>query len=154
MNWTTQSHGGERLIEFGAPAVLAAAVGWAAMAVSGDVFAGVGVAAAAMAAGMIAMSQVGIIQPALVLSDYAVEPIDDAIRDELLLDDPLGAVAADSRVSMFERDDEAAKPGALVARIADYLDGRISVDRGQDRLPADAGAALHVALANIRASLR
>ena len=154
MDWTTKTHGGERLIEFGAPAVLAAAVGWAASAVSGAVFVGVGAAAVAMAAGVMAMRQLGVVEPALILSDYAIEPIDDAVRDELLLDDPLRAVAADSRVSMFERDDEAATPGVLVARIADYLDGRVSVGRGQDRLPADAGAALHVALANIRASLR
>lgn len=154
MDWTTQRHGGERLIDVGAPAVLAAATGWAVAAVSGGVFAGVGAAVVAMAAGVMAMRRMGGSEPALVLPDYAIEPIDDAIRDELLLDDPLGAVAADSRVSMFERDDDAATPGALVARIADYLDGRVSVDRGQDRLPTDAGAALHVALANIRASLR
>ena len=154
MDWTTQRHGGERLIEVGAPAVLAAATGWSVAAVSGGVFAGVGAAVVAMAAGVMAMRRMGASEPALVLPDYTVEPIDDAIRDELLLDDPLGAVAADSRVSMFERDDDAATPGALVARIADYLDGRVGVGRGQDRLPADAGAALHVALANIRASLR
>ena len=157
MDWTTQRHGGERLIELGAPAVLAAATGWSVAAVSGGVFVGIGAAVVAMAAGVMAMRRMGASEPPLVLPDYAIEPIDDALRDELLLDDPLGAVAADSRVvSLFESDadDDAATPGALVARIADYLDGRVGVDHGQDRLPADAGAALHVALANIRASLR
>lgn len=154
MNWATKTRGGERLIEVGAPVVLAAAVGWAVAAVSGAVIAGFGAAAVAMAAGVAAMRRVGVAEPALGLPDYVIEPIDDATRDELLLDDPLAAVAADSRVSMFERDEEAATPGALVARIADYLDERGGDDRRQDRLPADAGAALHVALANIRASLR
>ena len=158
MNWTTQQHAGEGLIEWGAPAVLAAAVGWAAFAVSGSVFVGGGAAAMAMVAGVIAVRQAGVTERELTLPDYAVEPIDDAMRDELLLDDPLVAVAADSRVvSMFES--EAATPGAMVARIADYLGERCPADGTTEdvadhRLPSDAGAALHVALANIRASLR
>ena len=160
MNWTTQRHAGERLLEWGAPAVLAAAAGWAAFAVSGSVFAGVGAAAAAMVAGVVVMRRTDVIESGIVLRDYAIEPIDTAVRDELLLDDPLVAVAADSRVvSIFESDDEAATPGVLVARIADYLgdrspQARETNDRGADRVPTDAGAALHEALANIRASLR
>ena len=158
MNWTTQRHAGERLVEWGAPAVLAAAAGWAAFAVSGSVFAGGGAATVAMVAGVIAIRRAGVTERGLTLPDYAVEPIDDAMRDELLLDDPLVAVAADSRVvSMFES--EAATPGAMVARIADYLGDRspedgTAEDDADHRLPSDAGAALHVALANIRASLR
>ena len=158
MNWTTQQHAGEGLIEWGAPAVLAAAAGWAAFAVSGAVFAGAGAAAVAMVAGVIAMCRAGVTERELTLPDYAVEPIDDAMRNELLLDDQLVAVAADSRVvSLFDR--KAETPGSMVARIADYL-GERSADEtatGEDadhRLPSDAGAALHVALANIRASLR
>ena len=157
MNWTTQ-HAGESLIEWGAPAVLAAAVGWAAFALSGAALAGAGAAAVAMVAGVLAMRRTDVTEPGLVLSDYEIEPIDDAMRDELLLDDPLGDVAANSRVvSMFER--EPATPGALVTRIADYLgerspDAGVAEDRGEHRVPTDAGAALHAALANIRASLR
>lgn len=158
MNWTIQRHAGERLVEWGAPAVLATAVGWAAFAVGGAPFAATGAAAAAMVAGVIAMRHTGVTARGLTLPDYAVEAIDTVVRDELLLDDPLVAVAADSRVvSMFDR--EAETPGAMVARIADYLGERSPEDRAADdeadhRLPNDAGAALHVALANIRASLR
>ena len=58
---------------------------------------------------------------------------------------------------MFESETET--PGALVSRIADYLGERSPGDRPADqdaehRVPTDAGAALHTALANIRASLR
>lgn len=162
MNWTTQRYPAERLMEWGAPALLAAAIGWATFSLNGTGLAGLGAAAVAMVAGVSAMRWTGAAEHGLTLADYAVEPIDESIRDELLLDDPLGEVAADSRVvSLFESeiDDEVATPGALVARIADYLDGRSpdtrsADDRGEERLPADAGAALHAALANIRASLR
>lgn len=165
MDWTTQRHAGERLIDFGAPALLAAASGWAAWAVSGVALAGVGAAVAAMVAGVAAMRRAGAPEAGPSLPDYAVESIDVATSDELLLDDPLAEVAADSRVvSMFEREAdedeaEAETPGAMVARIVDYLGERRPVarateDESEDRLPADAGAALHEALANIRASLR
>lgn len=158
MNWTTQRHAGERLIEWGAPAVLAAAAGWAASTVSGAMLAGAGAAALAMVAGLSAMRRADHAESRLTLLDYAVEPIEAATRDELLLDDPLVAVAANSRiVSMFESETET--PGALVSRIADYLGERSPGDRPADqgaehRVPTDAGAALHTALANIRASLR
>ena len=160
MNWTTQRHAGERLIEWGAPAVLAAAAGWAASTVSGAILAGAGAAALGMVAGLSAMRRADRAESRLTLLDYAVEPIEAATRDELLLDDPLVAVAADSRiVSMFESESETETPGALVSRIADYLGERSPGDRPADqdaehRVPTDAGAALHTALANIRASLR
>ena len=158
MNWTTQRHAGERLIEWGAPAVLAAAAGWAASTVSGAMLAGAGAATLAMVAGLSAMRRADRAESRLTLLDYAVEPIEAATRDELLLDDPLVAVAANSRiVSMFESETET--PGALVSRIADFLGERSPGDRPADqdaehRVPTDAGAALHTALANIRASLR
>jgi hypothetical protein len=77
--------------------------------------------------------------------------------DELLLDDPLIEVEEDSRVvRLFDR--EEATPGEMVARIEDYLgEGRswpvIPAEEGSSA-PPDASAALHAALANIRASLR
>ncbi|MGI8932014.1 MAG: hypothetical protein ACR2FK_06530, partial [Sphingomicrobium sp.] len=80
------------------------------------------------------------------------------VNDELLLDDPLIEVAPGSRVvSLFEVEQET--PGALVARIADYLgertpQGRPETDGAERSAAADAGEALHAALANIRASLR
>ena len=158
MTWTNQRHPGERLAEWGAPAVLATASGWAAYAISGAVLTGAGALAAVLALGALAMQRVGHADRVMDLSDFAVEPIDTAAIDELLLDDVLTEVAADSRVvSLFEP--EPATPGALVARIADYLgerspNARPAGDGAQGPLAADAGAALHAALANIRASLR
>ena len=78
-------------------------------------------------------------------------------EDVLLLDDPLGGIEPDARVvRLFARDE--ATPGELVTRIADYLgdERRIlaqAAGEGQ-QTPPDASAALHAALANIRASLR
>ena len=83
---------------------------------------------------------------------------EDAVgeSDELLLDDPLTEIPADSRVvRLFARPEPT--PGELVLRIEDYLsDGRrvpAEASAGDQR-PIDASAALHAALANIRASLR
>jgi len=74
----------------------------------------------------------------------------------LLLDDPLANPASDSRVvTLFAPNDPT--PGELVLRISDYLS-----DQGKEGSEAaepvpqqvDASAALHEALANIRATLR
>jgi hypothetical protein len=75
--------------------------------------------------------------------------------DELLLDDPLISIDPDSRVvRLFERQD--ATPGELVTRISDFLGERAAPVSAQvqEYRPVDASAALHAALANIRASLR
>lgn len=158
MNWTEQRHPGEYLVEGGAPVLLAAAIGWAAYMVSGTALACAGAAAAALAIGVAAMRRAGGQPAGIALPEFAVESIEAGAKDELLLDDPLIEVAPDSRVvSMFEADPET--PGALVARIADYLGERTPQDRaaadGAGRSAAgDAGEALHEALANIRASLR
>ena len=162
MKWTEQQHPGERLIEWGAPAVLATASGWAAFAVSGAMLAGVGVMAAVFMLGTLAMRRAGMTERGLRMSEFAVEPVEAAVHgaeagDELLLDDPLSDLAADSRVvSLFEPEIET--PGALVARIADYLgerspQARAAGDEAAGPVAGDAGAALHAALANIRASL-
>ena len=76
---------------------------------------------------------------------------------ELLLDDPLVATANSRVASLFAAD--AAHPAALVARIEDYLHRNpAQPSQGQemrrDEPVPDASAALHSALANIRASLR
>ena len=158
MNWTDQGHPGERLVEWGAPAVLATASGWAAYAASGAVLPGVAAMAAVLLVGVLAMDRAGKAERGVRLSDFAVEPIEAAAIDELLLDDPLSEVPADSRVvSLFAP--EPPTPGALVARIADYLGERSPLGRaaGDDMagpVAVDAGAELHAALANIRASLR
>ena len=158
MKWTNQRHPGERLVEWSAPTVLAAACGWAAYAISGAVLPAVSVMAALLTLGAMAMRRVGNADHDMGLSDFAMEAIENAAIDELLLDDPLIEVAPDSRVvSLFEP--EPATPGAMVARIADYLgerspNARPAGDEAQGPVAADAGEALHAALANIRASLR
>lgn len=158
MNWTEQRRPGEYLVEWGAPAVLAAAIGWAAYAVSGAALAGAAATALALVAGAAAMRRAGEPAIGIKLSDFAVEPVDAGTNHELLLDDPLREVAPDSRVAaMFEAEPET--PGALVARIADYLgerspQARPVADEADGPVAADAGAGLHAALANIRASLR
>jgi hypothetical protein len=96
--------------------------------------------------------------------DAGVEPAFEPVAfdhapadDELLLDDPLLEIEADARVvRLFDRQE--ATPGEMVARIEDYLgDGRrrpaVPAEEGS-ATPPDAHAALHAALANIRASLR
>ena len=158
MKWTDQRYPGESLVEWGAPAVLATASGWAAYAISGAMLPGVAAMAAVLLVGVLAMDRAGKAERGIRLSDFAVEPIEAAAIDELLLDDPLSEVSADSRVvSLFAP--EPPTPGALVARIADYLGERSphahSVsDDAVGPVAADAGEALHAALANIRASLR
>lgn len=164
MMWDTQVRSGEALLEWGASALLAAAIGWATMALTGLLPAGAVAMAATLALGVAAMRRVGDEERGQTLSQFAVESFEAAAEDELLLDDPLAEIAPDSRVAtMFVVDQET--PGAMVARIADYLGDRAprprsSPDAGEgggedeDEGSADAGAALHCALANIRASLR
>ena len=76
----------------------------------------------------------------------------------MILDDPLVSHRADSRVvQLFERQEPT--PGELVDRITEFL-GAIRQPAPvpqrpvEDQLSVDASAALHAALANIRASLR
>lgn len=149
MNWMEQPHPGEILVEWGAPALLAAASGWSASVASGNALAGLAALVGTMAVGVFAMRRADQ-AVAITLPEFAVESIDRATDDALLLDDALIEPAADSRVvSMFEP--ERATPGALVARIADYLGDPGPHDRP---VAADAADALQAALANIRASLR
>ena len=93
-------------------------------------------------------------------TDARFEPVsfeDTQADDELLLDDPLVEIEGDSRVvRLFDR--QGATPGELVERIEGYLgNGRPSAAYPAEEgsaAPPDASAALHAALANIRASLR
>ena len=159
MTWDTQVRSGEALVEWGASALLAAAIGWASATLGNSTLIGIGTFAVLLPMGVVAMKRVGReVETKLDLSEFVVEPLEAAAEDELLLDDPLAEIAPDSRVAtMFVVDQET--PGAMVARIADYLGDRVprsrsSPDAGEGEGRADAGAALHVALANIRASLR
>lgn len=157
MEWAGKSHPLEIAAEWGAPIVLGAASGWAAMLARLPL-------AAIAAAGMVGLA-VGVItirlagkQPLAVEAgfepvEFKPAPVDEA----LLLDDPLVEVASDSRVvQLFARQDPT--PGDLVLRISDYLNNGdrvsvVSIAPGEQP-PVDASAALYAALANVRASLR
>jgi hypothetical protein len=162
MTIAEKQHPADRLVEWAAPAVLAAAAGWAAWTAFTQPIAGIGAAAIALAIGICAMRVFGAVprtEP-----DAGFEPVsfEECVEDDvLLLDNPLSDIEADARVvKLFDR--EEATPGELVARIADYLGDERRVPVAQAALaagegqqaPPDASAALHSALANIRASLR
>jgi len=154
---------GETLIEWSASALLAAATGWAAATIGQSMMIGIAVLAAMLPAGAYVLKRAGgPADVALNLPEFAPEPIESAADGELLLDDPLVPASPDSRVaSLFDTNLAigAETPGAMVTRIADYLGDQAPRNRAMpehrhEQGPEDAGAALHRALANIRASLR
>lgn len=156
MSWAKQ-HPVETLADWAAPALFAAACGWAARTVALSPAYAVATTLLAFAAGTLAMRIAGGRPQAGIrrFEPVALEPeelILEAKDEVLLLDDPLVEVAADSRVvRLFDRQEPT--PGELVDRIADFLgDGRRAAPEAS--VAADASAALHSALANIRASLR
>jgi len=156
MEWTGKPHPAEVLADWGAPIVLACAAAWAASLAGLPLAAKAASGVMALASGMIAMRLAGRLPLA---AEAGFEPVEFEApndKDELLLDDPLVEVAADSRVvRLFERNDPT--PGELVLRISDYLSEQgkapSSIDP-QVEQQVDASAALHAALANIRATLR
>jgi hypothetical protein len=156
MNWASKHHI-EVMADWGAPALLATAAGWAAVAAGLPLSARIAIAVIALMTGVIAMRLAG---GAPIIAEVGFEPVPFEVEDqgsELLLDDPLVEIASDSRVvQLFAKPEPT--PGELVLRIEDYLsDGRRvpSADEcAVTQQPVDASVALHVALANIRASLR
>jgi hypothetical protein len=166
MDWFGKTHPVERLVEWAAPLVLAIAAAWAAHLVRMPVIAVAASAAAALAGGLLAMRMAGSAPSATEPSFEpapleSVDELDELSLDdpsaELLLDDPLVEPEAGSRVvKLFARQDPT--PGELVLRISDYLSeqGQVATDAVGPVEPqqVDASAALHGALANIRASLR
>jgi hypothetical protein len=155
MNWAGKPHPVEVTAEWGASIALACAAGWAASAAGLPLAAKAASSVMALAAGLIAMRLAG---NAPLAGEAGFQPVEiESLSDddELLLDDPLIEAAPDSRVvRLFARHDPT--PGELVLRISDYLS-----DQGKAApvdLPVhqqlDASAALHAALANIRATLR
>jgi hypothetical protein len=158
MTMGAKQHLAETLIDWAAPAVPAAASAWSAWTVVGTPAGGLMAGALAFALGILAIKVLGQSQPAQV--EAAFEPLsfdDTEDETELLLDDPLVEIEEDSRVvRLFDRKE--ATPGELVARIEGYLgNGRPIPLRSAEEgsaAPPDASAALHAALANIRASLR
>jgi len=156
MSWASK-HPVEDFVEWGAPSLLAIAAGWAASA-AGLPLAAVAVAGTiAMAAGVVTMRLAGG-APIAAETNFELVAFEDAVsEDVLLLDDPLIEIAPESRVVRLFATMEPT-PGELVLRIEDYLsDGRRApapLASAVDQRPVDASAALHAALANIRASLR
>ncbi len=71
---------------------------------------------------------------------------------ELLLVDAIGAADPDGRVVQLFAPDALPQPGQLAAQIDDFLGSPVA--RRQAAAELDARAALHAALADIRASLR
>lgn len=170
MNWSGRQHPIETLTEWVAPALLAAAAGWAARSASLPITNIVAAAVAAFAAGLVAMRVAGS-ERRLAVSQFepvelevvssSVEPDElllEAKDEVLILDDPLVDVDPESRVvRLFARQEPT--PGELAERISDFLgDGRRAAPdtpaSAPPVVPADASTALHAALANIRASLR
>jgi hypothetical protein len=155
MVWA-KKHPVEVVAEWVAPALLAAAAGWAAWMAVLPLAAVAAFGAMAFAVAFVAMRLAGGTVNS-VEAAFEPVPIEDAAVDELWLDDPLVEISVDSRVVQLFAQPEPT-PGELVLRIEDYLnDGRRAPQPDTavvDRRPVDASAALHAALANIRASLR
>ncbi len=166
MSWARKPHPVEVAIEWLAPVPLALAVGWASWRIGLSSIESVGLGGCALAAGHLAfklgsgnrLAPLQGFQPAEFAS---IEP-DELVLEEtdavLELNDRLEQTTSDARVvRLFERQEPT--PGELVDRIVDFLaEGRgptqferPAVEGGR---PPDASAALHDALANIRASLR
>ncbi|MGH6706519.1 MAG: hypothetical protein ACREB1_06900 [Sphingomicrobium sp.] len=162
MTIAEKQHPADRLVEWMSPAVLAAAAGWAAWMAFTQPIAGIGAAVIALVIGICAMRVFGAAPRTEAEAGFEPVSFEECLEDDvLLLDDPLSDIEADARVvNLFARDE--ATPGELVARIADYLGDEsrdfvaptaLATGEGQ-QAPPDASAALHSALANIRASLR
>ena len=156
MDWAGKSHPVEALAEWGAPAVLAAAAAWATSTAGLPLAAKAGGAILALSIGVVAMRMAGSAPLVRDPGFEAVEFLPDEDSGVLLLEDRLVDPAADSRVVRLFALPEPT-PGELVLRISDYLSeqGRPA---GAEFKPVeqqvDASAALHAALANIRANLR
>lgn len=168
MNVGGKQHPVETLVEWLAPLLLAAAVGWASIRLGLSTVAAGALGVVALVAGYAAIRTAGrsATNAGYEFQPVAIEELEPEFgellleaKDEILiLDDPLVEPAGDSRVvRLFAR--QQPTPGELVERIEDFL---VEV-RGAsapaaaapvERRPVDASAALHAALANVRASLR
>lgn len=162
MNWAGKQHPLETMVEWLAPVPLALAAGWAGRHLGLTLVEAAAVSVALLTAGFAAMRFAGRDAQG---QPFAFEPAGLDELGELLLEekdalleltDPLGEVAPDSRVvRLFERQEPT--PGELVDRISIFLgDGTARPVSATPPAPVqeDASAALHAALANIRASLR
>lgn len=155
MSWASK-HPVEVAAEWGAPLSLAAAVCWAASTAGLPLAAVVAAGTMAVAMGVVTM-RLACGGSIAVESDFEPVSFEDCVADgELLLDDPIIEIEADSRVvQLFAKSEPT--PGELVLRIEDYLSEGRHAPAGEaaaEQRPVDASAVLHAALANIRASLR
>lgn len=167
MNWAAKQHPVETLVEWAAPIPLGLAAGWSGMTLGLSVVEAAAAGVAALTAGFAALRLAGKSEPReahrFEPASFDAEPEFGELLleadDELLeLTDPLVEPEPDSRVvRLFARQEPT--PGELVERITDFLGEaeRPSATGSaptEAPAPADASAALHAALANIRASLR
>ena len=168
MNWAGKQHPVETIVEWVAPIPLALSAGWAALAHGLALIPAAAASIGALAFGFAAIRSVGekASLPVPVFEPAAFDPEETGLgellleaKDELLeLEDRLVEVEPDSRVvRLFDRPEPT--PGELVDRICHFLGGEgrpvMATTVGPEPAePIDASAALHAALANIRASLR
>ena len=166
MSWAGKPHPIETAIEWLAPIPLALAVGWAGSRLGCSPVESIALGVASLAAGFAAFKLGGGARP-VAIHDFQPAEFESVEPGELLLEekdailelnDRLELPSVESRVvRLFEREEPT--PGELVDRIVDFLaEGRRPASYDQPaadvRRPPDASAALHDALANIRASLR
>lgn len=157
----------ETLVEWAAPMPLGLAAGWSGMTLGLSLVEAAAAGVASLTAGFAALRLAGKsrcleanrFEPASFEADDDLGELLLEADDELLeLTDPLLELGSDSRVvRLFARPEPT--PGELVERITDFLGEAerppaARVAPGEASAPSDASAALHAALANIRASLR
>ena len=166
MSWAARQHPVETLVECVAPIPLALAAAWACRLFGLSIVESAAVAVVVFTAGCAAVRLAGRTNTAPFGFEPAAVEVEAPELGELLLEekdelleltDPLDDVMPDSRVvRLFERHE--ATPGELVDRITGFLaEGRpadATTVTAEPPAPVDASAALHAALANIRASLR
>ena len=164
MGWAGKKHPVERAVEWLAPIPLAASVAWASACLGLAEPLALALGSVVLVAGCYAMRVVG--GDSIALPSFEPAEFESTAPGELLLEemdsvlelnDPLVAAMPDSRVvRLFARDEPT--PGEMVDRIVGFLaEGRRLEPAGQsstEGVRPDASAALHEALANIRASLR
>ena len=155
MNWAGKPHPVEAVADWAAPLILAFAAAWSATLAGLPLLAKMGSGLIGLTAGFVAMRMAGIAPRARGTGFEAVELEFSRGDDVLLLEDRLIEPAADSRVVRLFAQAEPT-PGELVLRISDYLceQGRPAAELSAVDQQVDASAALHAALANIRANLR
>lgn len=160
MGWNQKIGAVERLVEFVAALSLSAGAAFATVVLAP--LAGLALVGSAVGGALVvgggALLLLGLVDsPGTATLDFALVdlPVAGKVEDELLLDDPIEAPEADSRVVQLFGDEPLPAPGELVTRIADFLEsGRGPVREQVQASSNEASAALHAALADIRRSLR